>query len=53
MSWKETLMAKDTLNQDTRPALNPADEYPSSRPGPRTAIAAAVLLIGGIALFYW
>lgn len=32
---------------------NPADDFPSSRPGPKTAIGAAILLIGGLMIYYW
>lgn len=32
--------------------INPADDHPPSRPGLKTTIAAAILLIGGISL-YW
>lgn len=46
-------MATDTLNQETTAATNLADDYPSSRPGLKTAIGAAILLIGGLVLFYW
>jgi hypothetical protein len=45
-------MAADVTNTETK-TLNPADEYPSSRPGLKTAIGAAILLIGGLAIYYW
>jgi hypothetical protein len=33
--------------------INFADEHPPSRPGPKTAIAAAILFVGGLVIYYW
>ncbi len=32
---------------------NFADNYPASRPGPKTAIGAVIVLVGGLVIYYW
>jgi len=32
--------------------INPADDHPPSRPGIKTSIAAVILLLGGLAIYF-
>jgi hypothetical protein len=32
---------------------NLADDFPSSRPGPKTTSGFIILLVGGLAIYYW
>lgn len=32
--------------------INPADDHPPSRPGVKTSIVAAILLIGGLTIYF-
>lgn len=32
---------------------NLADDHAPTRPGPKTAIGAVILLVGGLVIYYW
>jgi hypothetical protein len=38
---------------DTNPLSPRGDDYPPSRPGPKTLIGAAVVILIGAAVMYW
>ncbi len=41
------------MAETTKKNANFADEHPPSRPGPKTAIGAVIVLVGGLVIYYW
>jgi hypothetical protein len=47
---RDTSMTRDTLTTNVD---RHGDEYPPSRPGPKTLIGALVVILAGLAIAFW